>query len=239
MPPSKPERIRVTCPKCGHSQLEPRSAYSSICKQCRQHFRLEDVLHPAVQPASPHIEQREIRCFKCGTQIAVPIAAKSGMCKKCGSYLDLADYRITNTVSKNFNTHGRLVIEEKGYVLNSEAVVREALVKGRFIGKLIAAGALEIHSSANIKGSFTAGCLVIPAGQHFRWPEPLRIEGADIGGELAGSLQATGTVRLRPTARFFGAVQARDLVIESGAVIVGSARIGARFLQENKGRPAS
>jgi hypothetical protein len=53
----------------------------------------------------------------------VSVAAASTMCKRCGSYLDLADYRITQTVSKNFRTHGRLVIEEKGYVLNSEAQV--------------------------------------------------------------------------------------------------------------------
>jgi cytoskeletal protein CcmA (bactofilin family)/Zn finger protein HypA/HybF involved in hydrogenase expression len=227
MPPAKPDRVRVTCPKCGHSQLEPASAYSSICKKCHQHFRLDELLHPAAQPAKPQVEQRQVRCFQCGTDLSVPVAAGSSMCKRCGSHVDLNDYRVTQTVSKNFRTHGRLVIEEKGYVLNSDALVGEAVVKGRFIGKLVAERTLEIYSSANIKGSFTAGQLVIPAGHHFRWPEPLRVEDADIGGELVASLQAPGTVRLRSTARFFGAIQARDLVVESGAVFVGSARVGA------------
>ena len=59
------------------------------------------------------------------------------------------------------------MIEEKGYVLNSDALVGEAVVKGRFIGKLVAEGTLEINSSANIKGSFTAGRLVIPPGPPF------------------------------------------------------------------------
>ena len=149
------------------------------------------------------------------------------MCKRCGSHVDLADYRITQTVSKNFRTHGRLLVEEKGYVLNADALVGDAVIKGRFIGKLVAEGTLEINTSANIKGSFTAGRLVIPAGHHFRWPEPLRMESADISGELVAAVQATGTVRLRSTARFFGAVQARDLVVESGAVFVATARIGA------------
>jgi cytoskeletal protein CcmA (bactofilin family)/DNA-directed RNA polymerase subunit RPC12/RpoP len=227
MPPSQPDRISVTCPKCGHSQPEPRTAYSSICKKCHQHFRLEEALHPTAQPSKPQLEQRQVRCFQCGAELAVPLVAASTMCKKCGSHVDLADYRITQTVSKNFRTHGRLLVEEKGYVLNADALVGDAVIKGRFIGKLVAAGTLEINSSANIKGSFTAARLVIPAGHHFRWLEPVRIEAADIGGELVATLQTTGTVRLRSTARFFGAVQARNLVVESGAVFVGTARIGA------------
>ena len=227
MPPAKPDKIRVTCPKCGHRQLEPRTAYSTICKECHQHFRLEDVLRPAAEPAKPQLAQRQVRCFQCGTELAVPLAASSTMCKRCGSHVDLADYRIAQTVSKNFRTHGRLVIEEKGYALNADALVGEAVVKGRFIGKLVAEGTLEIHSSASIKGTFTAGRLVIPAGHHFRWPEPLRVENADIGGELVAGVQANGTVRLQSTARFFGAVQARNLVVEPGAVLVGSVKVGA------------
>jgi cytoskeletal protein CcmA (bactofilin family)/DNA-directed RNA polymerase subunit RPC12/RpoP len=227
MAPSQPDRISVTCPKCGHSQSEPRTAYSTICKKCRQHFRLEEALHPAAQPSKPQLEQRQVHCFQCGAELAVPLAAASTMCKKCGSHVDLADYRITQTVSKNFRTHGRLLVEEKGYVLNADALVGDAVIKGRFIGKLVVAGMLEINSSANIKGSFTAARLVIPAGQHFRWLEPVRVEAADIGGELVATLQTAGTVRLRSTARFFGAVQARNLVVESGAVFVGTARIGA------------
>jgi cytoskeletal protein CcmA (bactofilin family) len=191
------------------------------------------------QSAKPPPEQRQVRCFKCGTERAVSAAASTTLCKRCGSHVDLADYRITQSVSKNFRTHGRLVIEEKGHLLNSDALVGEAVVKGRFSGKLVAEGTLEINSSANFEGSFTAGRLVIPVGHHFRWPEPLRFEAADISGELVGSLQAAGTVWLRATARLFGAVQARNFVVESGAVFVGTARIGDRFLQETSGNAAS
>jgi cytoskeletal protein CcmA (bactofilin family)/DNA-directed RNA polymerase subunit RPC12/RpoP len=226
MPPPKSDRIQITCPKCGHRQLEPSSAYSSICKKCHQHFRLEEALHPASEPAKPQIEQRQVHCFKCGAELAVPMAATSSMCKHCGSHVDLSDYRITSTVSKNFRTHGRMVVEEKGYVLNSDALVGEAVIKGRFIGKLASVGALELHSSAHIKGSITAGRLVIPAGQHFGWGEPLRVEAADISGELVAALESAGTVRLRSTCRYFGAVQTRNLVVEAGAVFVGTAQIG-------------
>ena len=155
------------------------------------------------------------------------VAATSSMCRQCGSHVDLADYRVRATVSKNFRTHGRLVVEEKGYVLNTDAIVGDAVIKGRLIGKLVAVGTLEINSSAHIKGSFTAGRLLIPAGHHFRWPEPMRVETADICGELAANLQAARTVWLRAAARFFGDIQAPNLVVEAGAVFVGAARIGA------------
>ena len=227
MPTAKPDRIPVTCPACGHSQLEPRTAYSTICKACRQHFHVQEALHPTAKPQQPLLEQKRIRCFQCGAELEVPVAATSTMCKRCSSHVDLTDYRITQTVSKNFRTHGRLVIEEKGYVLNADALVGDAVIKGRFIGKLVAAGTLEINSSAKIKGTFTAARLVIPAGHDFRWPEPLRFKAADIRGELVATLQAAGTVWLRSTARFFGAVQASNLVVESGAVFVGTAQVGA------------
>ncbi len=169
----------------------------------------------------------------------VPVAATSSICKRCRSHVDLADYRITQTMSRRFRTHGRLVIEEKGYVFDSEALVGEAVVKGRFVGKLVAEGTLEINSSANIKGSFTAGRLLIPAGHHFQWPDPLPVEAADISGELAATLKASGTVWLRASSRFFGSVQARNLVVELGAVFVGSAQIGDRLLQETNGHAAT
>jgi cytoskeletal protein CcmA (bactofilin family) len=226
MPPARQDRVSVACPKCGHTQLEPPSAYSSICKKCHAHFRLAEVLRPAAEPEKPAIEQKLVRCFQCGTELHVPLAASSTMCKRCSSHVDLNDHRITQTVSKNFRTYGRLVIEEKGYVLNSEAMVREAVVKGRFIGKLTTEGNLEIHSSASIKGTISPGCLVIPAGNRFGWAEPLRVKGAEIAGELVANVTATGLVRLKSTARFFGDVEAADFVVESGAVFVGAAKIG-------------
>jgi cytoskeletal protein CcmA (bactofilin family) len=232
MPPqlkkAKPIRdsITVSCPRCGYAQPEPRTAYSTICKNCQQHFRLQEALHPAAKPAQVVIEQRRLRCFQCGTELEAPKAAASTMCKRCSSYIDLSDYRITQTLSKNFRTHGWVVIEEKGYLLNTDTLAGEAVIKGRVIGKLAAVQTLEIHSTANIKGSFTAGCLVIPGGHHFAWPEPVRVGGAEIAGELAADLLATGTVRLKSSARLFGDIAALNLVVEPGAVFVGRAKIG-------------
>jgi cytoskeletal protein CcmA (bactofilin family) len=164
--------------------------------------------------------------------LEVAKAAASTMCKRCSSYVDLADYQITQTVSKSFRTHGRLVLEEKGYLLNTESLVGEALLKGRLIGRLATEGALEIHSSATIKGTLISGRLIIPVGHHFQWPQPLKVRDAEIRGELVADLAGTGTVLLKSTARLFGNVAASNLVIEAGAVFVGSARIGKNGVVE-------
>jgi cytoskeletal protein CcmA (bactofilin family) len=226
MPRAKKDTVSVTCPKCGHVQPEPVGAYSTRCKKCHEHFRLEAAVPHAPKPARPQIAMARVPCFQCGTELEAPKGAASTMCKRCGSHVDLSDYQVTQTVSKNFRTHGRFVVEEKGYVLNTEARVGEAVIKGRLIGKLTVERTLELHTSANIKGTFTAGQLVIPADHQFFWPTPLQLGGADISGELVASLQASGTVRLQATARFFGDITAANLVVEAGAVFVGQAKVG-------------
>jgi len=227
MAATKKDILAVACPKCGHVQSEPRTAYSSICMACHEHFRVQEALRPAAPKAQPTIEQRQIRCFQCGTQLEVAKAAASTMCKRCSSHVDLANYQISQTFSKSFRTHGRLVLEEKGYLLNTESLVGEAVIKGRLIGKLATEGVLEIHSSAAIKGTLSPGRLVIPVGHHFRWPQALSVRDAEIAGELVADLAGTGTVVLKPTARFFGNISSVSLVVEAGAVFVGSARVGA------------
>jgi cytoskeletal protein CcmA (bactofilin family)/DNA-directed RNA polymerase subunit RPC12/RpoP len=224
--PLKQDTVSAACPKCGHRQQESRAAYSSVCKMCHAHFRLAETLNPSPKPRPPAFEQKRVVCFDCGAELDVPVTAASTMCKWCSSYVDLGDYHITQTSAKNFRTHGRLIVEESGYVLNTQAIVGEAVIKGSVIGKITARRTLELHSTARIKGSFTAGRLLVPVGNHFRWPEILRVGGAEIAGELVAQLRSAGTVLLKSTARLFGDLQAGHLIIESGAVFVGAARIG-------------
>src|SRR5436189_135540 len=100
-----------------------------------------------------------------------------------------------NTVPVTCPHCGHVQPEPRG----AYSTVGEVVLKGKFIGKLIAERSLEIHSTAQIKGTFATGRLVIPLGTRFRWPEPLRIGGAEIGGEVVANLQSTGTVTLKST----------------------------------------
>jgi cytoskeletal protein CcmA (bactofilin family)/RNase P subunit RPR2 len=226
----KQEKLLVVCPECGHTQHEPAAAYSSNCKKCRHHFRLSDLLKAASKTAAktqPETRRdvRRVSCFQCGTPLEVSPTAQSTMCKRCSSHLDLRDYHITNAVSKNFRTRGRFVVEEGGYVFNTETVVADAVIKGRFLGKLVAEQSLEIHRTAEIKGTFNTGNLIIPANSLFRWPELIAVGGADLAGELIANLKSTGRVIVRSTARLFGNVEAASLEVENGAIVVGRMNI--------------
>jgi len=227
MPASKQDKVLVACPHCGHQQAEPPTAFSTVCKKCRGHFHVQAVLNPAAKAVESPRDSRRVTCFDCGTELEVPPSAESTMCKRCGRYVDLKDYHIANAVSKNFKTKGAFVVEAKGYVFNTEAIVSDAVIKGRFLGKLVAEHSLTIYSTAEIKGSFKTSRLIVPVANHFRWPEPIKVVSAEIGGELANDLHAEEAIILKSTARLFGDLTARNLVVEAGAVVVGQMRIGS------------
>ena len=226
MPASKQDKVLVACPHCGHPQAEPRTAFSTVCQKCHGHFHVQEILHPVRKPVAVAPEKRQVTCFDCGMELEVPVSAESTMCKRCSRYVDLKDYKIANAVSKNFKTKGKFIVEAKGFVFNTEAIVGHAVIKGRFFGKLMAEQSLTIHSTAEIQGRFRTARLVIPAANHFRWPEPIMVVSAEIAGELANDLSAKGMVVLKSTARLFGNLAARALVVEAGAVVVGCLRIG-------------
>jgi cytoskeletal protein CcmA (bactofilin family) len=227
MPAIKQDKVLVTCPHCGQAQPEARTAISTMCRKCGRHFEVQEALKPARKgPASAAPERRRITCFECGTELDVPLSAQSTMCKRCSRYIDLNNYQITNAVSKNFKTKGTFTIEPTGYVFNTEAVVGEAILKGRFLGKLQAERSLTIYSTAEIKGTFKAGCLIIPLANRFSWKETIRVGSAEIAGELVANLQTEGTIVLKSTARLFGDVDAKNMVVEDGAVVVGRMRLG-------------
>ena len=97
-----------------------------------------------------------------------------------------------------------LVIEPKGCVFNTESIVGDVIIRGQFHGRLTVERSLTIYSTADIKGSLTTTHLIIPLENHFRWPDPLKLESAEIAGELAANLHARDSVVLKSTARLFG-----------------------------------
>lgn len=228
------QRAPVTCPRCGHTQLEPLAVISTVCRRCQGAIQIrKDIASPratsrpagSIATSRPEVESRQLECFTCGTLLTVPATAESTMCKRCSSHIDLRDYSINQAVSKNFRTHGRFVVREKGYVFNTDSLVGAAVIKGRFHGKLHARHSLEIHTGAEIKGSITAGLLIIPAGQVFAWSSPLEVISAEVAGELCSSLHASGSVWVRGSGRVFGDVHARAVEVEPGGVLVGLLRV--------------
>ncbi len=232
MPASKQDVVLLTCPHCGHQQPEPRLAFSTICKSCGKHLRVQDVLKPVPKASDRGPKKKLVTCFECGTELDVSTTAESTICKRCSAYVDLHDYNITSAQAKNFKTKGTFVVEPKGYVFNTESMAGDAVIKGKFHGKLAVERSLTIYSTAEIKGTLTAGQLIIPAKNYFRWDTQIKVGSAEIAGELAADLRAEESVVLKATAILFGNIDARDLVVEEGAVVVGKMQVGARTGKE-------
>lgn len=222
----KLEKINVTCPQCGHVQLEPRDGYSTVCKQCQRHFRLEEVLRPKTGPADKPRNTRQVTCFQCATVLDVSTQAESTMCKRCSTHIDLRNYTINQAVSKNFRTHGSFEVGDKGYVFNTEVEAGDAVIRGKFLGKLHAHRTLILYAPELFKGTFKAARLIVPAGTHLVWPKPLEVDSVEIAGELVANLHIPGTVDLRSTGQLFGDVEAANLIMESGAVLAGNIKLG-------------
>ena len=223
-----PDKVPVACPHCGQQQPESRSAFSTICRKCGRHFRVQEALKPSTKAPERLPEQRRVTCFECGAELDVPASAESTMCKRCSRYLDLHSYRITTAMAKNFKTKGALVIEPKGRVFNSETIAGDVSIRGQFHGKLTAERSLTIYSGADIKGGLTVARLIIPPENFFRWQHCINARSAEITGELAANVRISGTLMLRAGARMFGDVEAGALVVEAGAVVVGAMRIGLK-----------
>jgi cytoskeletal protein CcmA (bactofilin family) len=211
--------LAVFCPTCGGNHEAVSDCLFALDDRFGDRLRLG--LTSAWQPL-----QQTVICFDCGTVLAVAVGAQSTMCKKCSAHLDLCDYDIHTTVYRRFRTKGRLSITEKGCLHGTDVVVGNAILKGKFVGKLQVEGALSLYSSAEVKGEFSADKLVIPAGEHVRWPFPLEVRAAEILGELTADIRAATSVVLRQSARLFGNIHALHLVVEKGAVFVGSAFTG-------------
>jgi cytoskeletal protein CcmA (bactofilin family) len=201
-------------------------AISTNCRSCGQYFRVQEALKPApAKTQAPAVAHKTVTCFECGLEQPVALSAQSTMCRKCSQHIDLADYRVTSAVSKNFRTHGAFIVETKAYVFNSETRAGDAIIKGKFLGRLIVERSLTIHSTAQIKGTFQAKHLIIPFGNVVGWKELIKVGSAEIAGELVASLQAAGTVSLKSTARFFGDLTAGGLIMEDGVVLVGAVNV--------------
>lgn len=222
------DKVLLTCPHCGHQQPESRMAFSTICKGCGHHLRVQEVLKPAAKARDTGPQKKLITCFECGTELQVPDTAESTICKRCSAYVDLHDYNITSALAKNFKTKGTFVVDLKGCVFNTDSIVGDAVIKGKYHGKLVAERSLTIYSTADIKGSLAAGRLIIPEKNHFLWRSQIAVGSAEIAGELSADLRAEDRVVVKAAARLFGNIDAQNLVVEDGAVIVGKMQIGPR-----------
>ena len=210
----------MPCPHCGSPQKAPPTAFSTVCKDCGAHIKVQDILKPKASRAVAVVERRGITCPDC---------SRTRGAGECG----IDDVQ---AVQQSHRSAGLSNLERCVEKLPDERQIRHRTERicvqhgsecGRrgdqrpLFGQADRGANLDDLSSAEIKGTFTAGLLIIPAQNQFRWPQTLTVGSAEIAGELVADLIATNTVTLKSTGHMFGNAQARNLVVEPGAVLVG------------------
>ena len=97
----KLDKVLLACPHCGHQQPESPTAFSTICKSCGQHIRVQEILKPAPKRRESGPKKKLVTCFECGTELEVPADAESTMCKRCSAYIRKRNPLVANRKIQN------------------------------------------------------------------------------------------------------------------------------------------
>jgi len=133
-----PAKVSLGCPHCGFKQMEYAAAKSTLCRQCGRHFDIaeppeatavgarEAVLPGEAQSLLRRFESlwnREhtttIHCFECRAEQEISSSASSTICPACSTNIDLRDYKITTSFSRNIRTHGTIYVSASGDLSSS------------------------------------------------------------------------------------------------------------------------
>jgi len=114
-PPVTVSRAR----RCGHVQLEPRTAISTVCGKCQSHIDLQEDRrswwsdqNPSPVPSGRSWRRERSFVFNACC-LKIPATAESSMCKWCSTHIDLRIIASTGSLTE-LPHEGTFVIEEKG-----------------------------------------------------------------------------------------------------------------------------
>ena len=108
--------------------------------------------------------QRTARCFECSSSHEVSSTAQSSTCKACGAYIDLQDYKISGSFSRNIKTRGSVYLSSKGDLSSSKIVCGQATLHGKMRGNLTCDGLVTIRMQGRLPGSIEAGEMIMEKG---------------------------------------------------------------------------
>ena len=167
-------------------------------------------------------------CFECSAWHEVSSAASSSTCKACGAYIDLQDYKVTGSFSRNIKTRGSLHLSAKGDLSSSKIICSEATIHGKMRGNLTCPGKVTIRVQGKLFGSVEAGELIVERGSEVAFTRPIHAATAEIHGRMSGQIVASGHVTIFKSGLLDGAVAASGFSVEKGGCFQGELTISPR-----------
>ena len=145
--------------------------------------------------------------------------------------MDLRDYKINGSFSRNIRTHGEVHITSTGDLNSTKVICRSAIIDGKLRGSLHCVETAEFRSPGKIHGKLTAAQVVIGKKADVQFFRQLHVGSIEIRGAMSGEI-VTGTVTIRRTGSLEGNVVARSINVEKGGRFSGQLMIGGQTLQQ-------
>ncbi len=168
---------------------------------------------------------RIAHCFECTSWHEISSSAHSTTCKACGAYIDLQDYKINGSFSRNIKTRGTLYLGSKGDLSSSKIVCEQATLHGKMRGNLTCPGRVTIRVQGRLYGSVEAGQLVVEKGSEVIVARPIRASSVEVHGVMSGQIISDSHVLISKTGSLDGAVDATGFSVEKGGCFQGELTI--------------
>lgn len=174
---------------------------------------------------------RVAQCFECTSSQEVTGTAQSSTCRACGAYIDLQDYKITGSFSRNIQTRGSVYLGSKGDLSSSKIICTDAVIHGKMRGNMQCFGKVVIKFQGRLPGSLEAGALLIEKGCDIVFSRPVKAEVVTIAGKMSGQILSDSHVTIHKSGSLDGAVVATGFNVERGGCFQGELTISPRGTQ--------
>ncbi len=183
-------------------------------------------------------KSRLAQCFECNSAHEVSSTSTSSTCKACGAYIDLQDYKINGSFSRNIKTRGMVYLGSKGDLSSSKVICDHATLHGKMRGNLHCAGRVTVRVQGRLYGTVEAGELLIEKGSEVVFSRPIKTVTAEIYGHMSGQIVCGTHVTIYKTGLLDGAVEAAGFTVEKGGCYQGELTISPRQQVQAEPGPA-
>jgi len=196
-------------PKPGAAQ--PSTTLSHLRTKFGQYFRGPDSM--------------VVRCFECGGEHEVTAAAQSATCRHCGAYVDLQNYKINGSFSREIKTCGSLLVLARADLASSKVICGSATIYGKVRANLYSSGDVAVRYEGKIYGEMEGRNLHIEKGADVEFVRPLKFASAEIDGRMSGQLFSDGHVGIRRNGPRTGSKADKAVTVEQGGGFDGEITI--------------
>lgn len=173
-------------------------------------------------------KSRAAQCFECSSAHEVSSTATSSTCKACGAYIDLQDYKINGSFSRNIKTRGTVYLGSKGDLSSSKVICDHATIHGKMRGNLHCTGRVTVRVQGRLYGTVEAGELLVEKGSEVVFSRPIKAAVAEIHGHMSGQIVCDSHVTVYKTGLLDGNVEAVGFNVERGGCFQGELTISPR-----------